>query len=176
MRVETPPDQAGHRERGRQVTVGLDGLQFTEGHRSEAGIDLKGEGIGSAGLAMSEPGELLAVAEEKFNLEAGLVIPVERDGVQVQIGAEQEGDPLGPPVDDDHDPHAPAQPGEVNEGGFEAEIRVGGSHGGKHRRVPAGPIDLPGIAAGGPPPGVTAINIAAECMGWLGGQGLSLIF
>ena len=41
MRVETPPDQAGHRERGRQVTVGLDGLQFAEGHGGEAGIDLK---------------------------------------------------------------------------------------------------------------------------------------
>ena len=87
MRVETPPDEAGHRERGREVTVGLDRLQFTEGHRGEAGIDLKGEGIGSAGLAMGEAGERLAVAAEKFNLEAGFVIPVERDGVQVQIGA-----------------------------------------------------------------------------------------
>ena len=168
MRVETPPDQAGHRERGRQVTVGLDGLQFAEGHGGEAGIDLKGERIGSAGLAMGEPGELLAVAEQEFNLEAGLVIAVERDGVQVQIGAEQEGEPPGPPVDDDHDADAPAQAGEIDEGGFEAEIRVGGSHGGKHRRVPAGPIDLPGIAAGSPPPGVgsgievTRIGITPE--------------
>jgi hypothetical protein len=168
MRVERPPDEAGHRERGGQVTEGLNRLQFTQGHGGEAGVDLEGEGVGSARLTMSESRELLAVAEEKFNLEAGLVIPVERDGVQVQIGAKQEGDPLGPPVKDDHDADAPAQAGELDEGGFEEEIRVGGSHGGKHRRVPAGPIDLPGIAAGGPPPGVgsgievTRIGIAPE--------------
>ena len=112
MRVETPPDEAGHGERGREVTVDLDGLQFAEGHGGEAGIDLKGEGIGSAGLAVGEPGELLAVAEEKFNLEAGLVVPVERDGVQVQVGAEQEGAPLGPQVKDHHDSDPPAEPGE----------------------------------------------------------------
>ena len=168
MCVETPPDEAGHRERGREVTVGLDGLQFAEGHRGEAGIDMKGHRIGSAGLAMGEPGELLAVAEEKFNLEAGFVIPVERDGVQVQIGAKKKGEPLGPPVNDDHDADVPAQAREIDEGGFEVERRVGGCHGGKHRRVAVGPIDLTGVAAGGSTPSVgsgievTRIGIAPE--------------
>jgi len=153
MLVETPPDEAGHRERGREVTVGLDGLQVTEGHGGEAGIDLKGEGIGSAGLAMGEPGELLAVAEEKFNREAGFVIPVERDGVQVQIGAKEEGEPLGPRVNDDHDSDTPAQAGEIDEGGFEPERRVRGGYRSKHRRVAVGPIDFPGVATGSAAPG-----------------------
>ena len=152
MLVEIPPDEAGHREGGWEVTVGLDGLQFTEGPGGEAGIDLKGEGIGSAGLAMGEPGERLAVAEQKFDLEAGFVIPVASAGVQVQSGAKEEGDPLGPRVHDDHDSDAPAQTGEIEEGGFAAESRVGESHGGKHRRVAVGPIDLTGVAAGGPTP------------------------
>ena len=52
MLVETPPDEAGHRERRREVTVGLDGLQFTQGHGGEAGVDLEGEGVGSARLTM----------------------------------------------------------------------------------------------------------------------------
>jgi hypothetical protein len=57
-------------------------------------------------------------------------------------------------VNDDHDADVPAQAREIDEGGFEAESRVGGRHGGKHRRVAVGPIDLTGVAAGGPPPGV----------------------
>lgn len=52
MHVESPPDEAGHREGGREVPVGLDGLQFTQGHGGEAGVDLKGEGVGSASLAL----------------------------------------------------------------------------------------------------------------------------
>jgi len=111
---------------------------------------------------------LLSISEQKFNLEAGLVIPVERDGVKVLIGAEQEGDPLGPPVNDDNDPHRPAQSGEVDDGGFEKVIRVGGDHAGKDGRVPLGPIDLTGVATGGSAPGVgagvkvTRIGVAPE--------------
>jgi hypothetical protein len=57
--------------------------------------------------------------------------------------------------DDDH-PDAAAEPGEVDDGGFEEEVGVGGGHAAKHRRVPAGPIDLTGVAAGGPTPAVGA--------------------
>jgi hypothetical protein len=143
-------------------------LQFTQGHGGEAGVDLKREGVGSAGLAMGQPRELLAVAEQKFDLEAGRVIAVEGHGVEVQRGAEQEGDPLGSPVTDDDHPDPAAEPGEVDDGGFEEEVRVGGGHAAKHRRVPVDPIDLAGVAAGGATPGVgagievTRIGIAPE--------------
>ena len=52
MLVETAADEAGHREGGREVTEGPNRLQFTQGHGGEAGVDLKGESIGSARLAM----------------------------------------------------------------------------------------------------------------------------
>jgi len=52
MLVERPPNEAGHRERRGEVTVGLDRLQFTQGHGGQAGVDLKGEGVGSTRLAM----------------------------------------------------------------------------------------------------------------------------
>ena len=124
MLIKTPPDEARHRERRRQVTEGLNGLQFTKGHGGETGVHMKGDRVRSTRLTMGESGELLAISEEKFNLEAGFVIPVKGDGVQVQIGAKQEGDPLGPRVNDDHDSDAPAQAGEIDEGGFEPERRV----------------------------------------------------
>jgi len=131
--------------------------------------DMKGHRIGSAGLAMGEPGELLAVAEEKFNLEAGFVIPVERDGVQVQIGAKKEGDPVGPPVNDDHDSDVPAPGGGDRRGRFRG--REPGR--GKPRRQIApgrGGSNRPyRRSGGGPTPGVgsgievTRIGIAPEC-------------
>ena len=88
------------------MTEGLNGLQLTQGHGGEAGVDLKGEGIGSAGLAMGEPGELLAVPEEKFDLKARRIVTVECHWVEVERGAEEEGDPLGSPVNDDDHPDA----------------------------------------------------------------------
>ena len=91
--VEAAAGKAGHREGGWEVTEDPNRLQFTQGHGGEAGVDLKGEGVGSAGLAVGQPRERLAVAEQKFDLEAGRVIAVEGDGVEVQRGAEQEGDP-----------------------------------------------------------------------------------
>jgi len=149
MRVECPPHEASHRERGWEVPVRLDGLQLTQGDRSQARIDLKGDRIGSAGLAMSESRKLFTVSEEKFDLETGFVVPVERRGVQRLISAEQECGPPGPPVNDDDDPHRAAQSGEVDDRGFEPVIRVWGEHTGKNRRVPLGPIDLTGIATRG---------------------------
>ena len=52
MLVETPPDETGHREGGGPVTEGLNRLQLAQGDGGEAGVDRKGEGVGSARLAM----------------------------------------------------------------------------------------------------------------------------
>jgi len=71
---------------------------------------------------MGEPGELLAVAEEKFNLEAGFVIPVERDGSKSR-SVLKGGRSVGPPVNDDTT--RTCRPGGEIDEAFEAESRVG---------------------------------------------------
>jgi len=76
MDVEGPSNEAGHRKRLRAFTDGLDGLEFTQRNRREAGVDLKGDCGGASGLAMGQSGILLAVAEEELNLKAGFVIPI----------------------------------------------------------------------------------------------------
>ena len=89
MGVKCPSRQAGHRERYAPLTVSLERLEFTDRDGGEAGIDLKGEGLGSPSLAMGQAGKLFAVAEQEFNLKTGFVVAVERDGIDRAIGAEQ---------------------------------------------------------------------------------------
>ena len=50
-----------------------------------------------------------AIAAQKFDWEAGRVIAVAGDGIEVQRGTEQEGDPLGSPVNDDDYPDPAAE-------------------------------------------------------------------
>ena len=119
MDVEGPSNDAGHRKRLRAFTGDLDCLEFTERDGREAGVDLKGDRGGASGLAMGQSGILLAVAEEELNLKAGLVIPIQGDGVEGDIGTEEEGAASGAGFGDDDDADLPFQVGQGHEGGVQ---------------------------------------------------------
>jgi hypothetical protein len=101
-------------------------------------------------------------------VQATFTLRGEGRGVEIERGAQEQRPAAGLPMGDDDHPDAAAEPGEVDDGDFEAEGGVGGGHDGKHRRIPAGSIDLAGVAAGSPTPAVgagievTRIGIAPE--------------
>ena len=80
--------------------------KFREGHGGQAGVDVKGQGSGVACLAVCQPGELLAVAEQEFDLKAGGIITVEshRIEIEIEIGTKQDRPTSGVAVGDDHHP------------------------------------------------------------------------
>ena len=67
MGVKCPSRQAGHRERYAPLTVSLERLEFTDRDGGEAGIDLKGEGLGSPSLAMGQAGKLFLTVRSFSN-------------------------------------------------------------------------------------------------------------
>ncbi|MCB1922010.1 MAG: hypothetical protein KDJ28_18835, partial [Candidatus Competibacteraceae bacterium] len=76
MNVEGSSNEAGHRKRLRELTGGVDRLEFTERHGGETGVDLKSDRGAAPGLAMGQSRILFAVAEQELDLKAGLVIPI----------------------------------------------------------------------------------------------------
>ena len=46
------------------MSAGLHHLQFGERPSGQAGVDMEGQGLRLAGLAVSQPGELLVVLQE----------------------------------------------------------------------------------------------------------------
>ena len=73
------------------MTEGLHRLQFARRDGGRAGVDREGQSGDIARLAVGRAGELLAVAERKFDLETSDVLADQRDRIQVQVGAEQNG-------------------------------------------------------------------------------------
>jgi len=57
-----------------------------------------------ARLAMRQPRELLAVAEQKFDLETGDVVPVQGDRIEIEVSTEQDGHTTVVAVGHHHDP------------------------------------------------------------------------
>lgn len=104
------------------MSEGLPRLKFGEGHGSQAGVDVEGQGLGMAGLAVGQSGELFAVAEQEFDLKAGGIITVERHRIEIEIGAKQDRHASGVSVDDDHHPETATQAGGVDHGGFQDEV------------------------------------------------------
>ena len=94
--------------------VGLHRLQFGERHSRQAGVDMEGQGLRLAGLAVSQPSELFAVAEQEFNLEAGYIVAVEFYWIESEVGAKQNRSASGVAVGHDHHPQTATQAGGVD--------------------------------------------------------------
>lgn len=69
------------------MSAGLHHLQFGERHSGQAGVDMEGQGLRLAGLAVSQPGEWFAVAEQEFDLEAGGIVAVAFHRIESEVGA-----------------------------------------------------------------------------------------
>jgi len=80
---------------------------FGEIEGGERSVEVEMESVAIPRLAIGQSGELLAVTEQKFDLEAGFVVPVEGQRIQVDIGRKKEGIaglvPI-PHVQQDNDP------------------------------------------------------------------------
>ncbi len=73
----------------------LNRLQVAERDGGQAGVGLEGQGGAIARLAVRQPRERLAVAEQEFDLEPGDGVPVPGDRIEIEVGAEQESHPAG---------------------------------------------------------------------------------
>jgi hypothetical protein len=90
MLIEGPSLEARHGRRLVGVAVLLMRFQLGESHRAQASIEVKiALGLG-AGLTIGQAGTLFTVAKQKLDLEARLVVAVERRRIQVDICAKKE--------------------------------------------------------------------------------------
>ena len=72
-------------------------------NRTQTGIEVQVElGFGEPGLGVGQTGKLFGASEQKLDLEARLVIPVDRQRVQVDICAQEHGPPVVFGVDHEH--------------------------------------------------------------------------
>jgi len=75
--IEGPTLETGHGKRLAAVAVLMTCFELGDGHRTQTGMEVKIEFGFGAGLAITQPGELLGVAKEKLDLETRFVIAVE---------------------------------------------------------------------------------------------------
>ena len=71
------------------IAACLTRFEFGEGHGAQTGIEVKVEFAFRTSLAIAQTGKLFGITKEKLNLKTGFVIPVELQGIEVHIGAEE---------------------------------------------------------------------------------------
>jgi len=105
--VEKTSLYAGDRiDDGAGVVLGLKEFGFSDIKGDEGGVEVEIESVGIPSLALGQPGELLGVSKNKFDLKSGFVLPIDRQRIQVRIGGKEEGiaSLFGVPhVQQDHD-------------------------------------------------------------------------
>ena len=103
MLSESPTFEACHGKRPLCGAYVLAGLQFCQGQRRQARIEMEVEFRLRAGLTVTQTGKLFGIAKQKFDLEARLVIAVEREHVQGDISAKEYGTTLSLGIDHEDD-------------------------------------------------------------------------
>jgi hypothetical protein len=102
MLIEIPSLETRHGERGLRRIGTLARLQLCKAYGAQTRINMKAQLVSGARLAIAQARELFGIAEQKFDLEARFVIPVDRLGGQRDIRAEEQGLPASGQVAHHH--------------------------------------------------------------------------